>query len=1053
MSGETMANSNTTVRCEPLTLPTYGLNAPDPNVPVRTGRRARYIYPYPMLDDLQSEKADQTYESVVLENEYLKVIVLPELGGRLYSAYDKVAGRELFYKTDVIKPGLVALRGAWIAGGVEFNFPVGHHCLTHSRVDYRTLEQDDGSVSVCFGAIEQLSRMRYSVTITLKPGRNQIFTDIRLENRTGLPHRYYFWSNSAQPVTDDTRFITPATSVYGWSGIMRYPVHEGVDISWYRNHPHAGDLFTRNLKAGFFGHYDYGRKQGTVNVADPNEVTGRKYFTWGNSHDGLLWEHILSDGDGPYIEIQCGPFPTQMIWKMLEPHRVHRWKESWFGIRETEGIGFANEDIALNLAQVDGRTKLAINATRAIGQAEIRVTQAEWEMTETVSLGPHTPLALPLEIADPNAGIDVAVVADGVEIARATLPWKGEEDLPTDPELADGEKQTARGRIAQGDLMEKAMQLSDARACYEAALEEDPLSFRALVRLGVLDLKQGVWSRAVERLDEALRIDQDSGEARYYRGYALRALGRRKEARRDLWRAWLRSSTFGSIARTFLGEMAVEDGHLEEALEHFEHATSLEADGTKSGCLRIAVLRELGRIDEARSLAETADSADPINPLLTFERALLAEDQKDPFGSFKEIAHGESQTYIEVALDYARAGFPATGLRILDMAAEEADGAMVRYITGHLLDTTGQAGAAKKAFTEAAKMSSDYVFPHRVEEEAALTRALEADPEDGNAAYYLGTLLYMIDRKAEGRRWWERAVELGCDHSALLRLMGLARWKDDDDPSAAEIWYERAISSRPDDFRLHVELDEVREAMGWEAADRLKALEAVPAALQGKGTIGARTADLCVQTGAYDRAAEILSSRRFDPWEGARAMRDVYTGAHVGRGEILLGAGDSEGARKAFETALEYPLNVAVGKTWRPSDAPILYRAGVACEKGGDRKTAEAHWAEALGETHHPIGSVERTYVEMCRQKLDGGAESTALATILAEAEERQRPTSAERRGRRPGTDAEAFQVGGLAAYALGQRERALGMLERAVLLREGDAFLRRLLDAVKDEK
>ena len=162
-----------TVRVEPLVIPTYPVNAPDPNPSVRTGRRRRRIYPYPMQDDLSAKKEDYSYQAVVLENEYLKLIVLPELGGRLYSAYDKAAGRELFYKSGSIKPALVALRGAWIAGGVEFNFPVGHHCLTHSPVDYRILEGEDGTASVCFGAIEQVSRMRYSVTISLKPGRNQ----------------------------------------------------------------------------------------------------------------------------------------------------------------------------------------------------------------------------------------------------------------------------------------------------------------------------------------------------------------------------------------------------------------------------------------------------------------------------------------------------------------------------------------------------------------------------------------------------------------------------------------------------------------------------------------------------------------------------------------------------------------------------------------------------------------------------------------------------------------------------------------------------------------
>jgi len=332
-----MSEEKVEVRCEQVPIPTYGIGDEDPNPAIlREGGYWR-IYPYTMLDDLMDEKHERTYTALMLENEFIRVTVLPELGGHLYAAYDKAAGREIFYTPRAIKTALVALRGAWIAGGIEFNFPCSHNYMTVSDVDWCLRENEDGSATVFVGAIERVSRMRWTVGISLRPGRDQVYTDIRIENRTGLPHRYYFWSNSAERVTMGTQFISPVTSGYGWKGIMRYPVHDGEEISYYRNHVHSLDLFSRNLQGDFFGCYDYDLEEGVVNVADRRQVTGRKYFTWGNSGDGLVWQYILSDDDGPYIEIQSGPFPTQSIFKMMEPHRVQRWTETWYGVRDMGG--------------------------------------------------------------------------------------------------------------------------------------------------------------------------------------------------------------------------------------------------------------------------------------------------------------------------------------------------------------------------------------------------------------------------------------------------------------------------------------------------------------------------------------------------------------------------------------------------------------------------------------------------------------------------------------------------------------------------------------------
>ncbi|MBI2505004.1 MAG: tetratricopeptide repeat protein [Candidatus Latescibacteria bacterium] len=1035
-----------TVRTEQLTIPTYPINPPDSNPPIdREGGYWR-VYPYPMLDDLGAERQDRTYLAVVLENEFLRVTVLPELGGRLYSAYDKAAGRELFYKTRVIKPALVALRGAWIAGGLEFNFPCSHNYVTFSPVDWEARQEEDGTAAVFIGGIEHVSRMRWTVAISLRPGRAQLDTDIRLENRTGLPHRYYFWSNSAERVTPGTRFITPITTGYGWKGIMRYPVHEGEDLSWYRNHPHALDLFSRHLQGDFFGCYDSDLEEGVVNVADHHQVTGRKYFTWGHAGDGLVWQHILSDEDGPYIEIQSGPFPTQSIFKMMEPHRVHRWQETWYGVRQMGGFGYANGELALNLAAGPKGTRLAANATRPIAEAVITAYQeGEQVGSWKGSLGPASTVSFPIYPGDPEAQVEVTVSASAEgELVHTWLPWRGVEEDLVDPGLGDEEKGTVQGLVAQGYEWEKALELERARACYTQALEQDPLAVKALIRLGILDLKVGLWRQAESRLSEALRLEADAVEASFYRGQARRQLGDRSGAQRDFWEAWQKSSQFVPLARFYLGKMAAAEGRWSAALGHWEAATALETIGTRSWCLRCAALRRLGRLAEAQALAEEIRRSDPLNPLLRFEEGFIAraQGQREPFARARTLARGDGHTYLEVAADYAGSGQLEEALEVVRQAAGVADEAMVRYHLAYYLDKAGRPDEALAACRAAAAMPGDTLFAHRPEDAAALQRAMELNPADSLAPFRLGTLRYMAGRIAEGRELWLKAAAQGCPQAALYRCLGFAQWKKDRAPRAALSWYSQAVQRRSEDYRLYVEMDQLRAELGQSAKERLQALQAAPPAVRAKGTIAARLAQFYVALGEYEAAIALLHSRRFDPWEGATAMRRVYVEAHMGRGETLMDQGDFAGARQAFEQALEYPVSLGVGPSYRSADAPIRYWAGLATRAAGDEAGACGHWRQALAETHHPIPSLERTYVELCRLRLGQGAEAGAvLGAILAAAEQRQREQPAELQG---------WVVAGLAAQALGQEERARAALAAALRLAPQDLALGRLYARAK---
>ncbi|MEM2028146.1 MAG: DUF5107 domain-containing protein, partial [Candidatus Bathyarchaeia archaeon] len=311
---------------EPLVIPTYQISDPDPNPIFYTGRAYQgaqgHVYPYPMLDKLTDNRIEKVYKAAFLENEYIKVCVLPEIGGRIFFATDKTNNYDFFYHQHVIKPALIGMLGAWISGGVEWNIPHHHRATTFMPVDYTLRENPDGSKTIWVGEIELRHRMKWIVGITLYPGKSYIEVTIKLFNRTPLAHSFLIWANPAVHANENYQIIFPPRTEYatfhGKNQFSHWPISyevfagvdytSGVDVSWWKNHPAPTSFFAWNYKDDFLAGYDHGKRAGTVAVANHHIVPGKKFFLWGNGSEGRMWEKILTDADGPYIELMIGAY-------------------------------------------------------------------------------------------------------------------------------------------------------------------------------------------------------------------------------------------------------------------------------------------------------------------------------------------------------------------------------------------------------------------------------------------------------------------------------------------------------------------------------------------------------------------------------------------------------------------------------------------------------------------------------------------------------------------------------------------------------------------------
>lgn len=466
------------MRLGTITIPTYPWGPDDVN-PYFPQTHGKPIYPYPMQDNLSRQKVDRTYDTLVLENDYLRVTVIPELGGHVHSVFDKAANREMFYVNQVVKPGLIGLRGAWISGGIEFNTgPHGHTVTCVSPLSCRFVEHDDGSRSIAIGTIERVFRTQWVVVVTLRPGRKFLEERIRIFNPTPYVQPYYFWNCTAVPNTDGMRFMYPMTLGTDHAGktFYRWPVNKGVDLSWSKNYRRPSSIFAYECDQDFFGSYDYDVDHGVVAYANHFDLPGKKAWTWGRADEGVRAMGTLTDDGSFYNEVQTGPLRTQADYGLLQPHQTVEWQEWWYPVHGIGGYEFATRDVAVNalMLQDVGDLSVRVIGTGTWENAEIRVVRDGRDTArKQLSISPKQPTTVSFSGMVSPVGIEIA--AGGRTLASFTYPLPLPKREPPGGWLkrlaetataADG----ARDRWAAGVLADKQSKPQEAREHFREAI-------------------------------------------------------------------------------------------------------------------------------------------------------------------------------------------------------------------------------------------------------------------------------------------------------------------------------------------------------------------------------------------------------------------------------------------------------------------------------------------------------------------------------------------------------------------------------------------------------
>jgi tetratricopeptide (TPR) repeat protein len=1084
---------------EPLVIPTYLTGEPEALPMFYQGRAYQgaqgRVYPYRLLDELTDVKQDKTYRALYLENEYLKVCVLPELGGRLFYVLDKTNNHDLFYHQHVIKPALIGMLGAWISGGVEWCAIHHHRATSFQPVDSTLSENADGSKTIWVGETELRQRMRWEIGLTLFPGKSYLQSTVRIVNRTPYAQSFLYWANAAVGAGPGAQVIFPPSvemaTYHSKNQFSHWPIsHErysgsdytaGVDVSWIKNDPHWNSFFAWNCQEDFLGAYDHERDAGVVAIADHNILPGKKLWTWGNDEHAKMWERILTDADGPYAEAMIGGYSdNQPDYSWLQPYESRVFSHYWYPLAKIGGVKNANLEAAVNLEITDGnRAKVGVNTSSERKGVQIVLAAGKAIWKEKADISPAAPFTkdVPLPPGATADSLRLSVLdANGKEmISFQPLPKKdANSPLPpvVKPPQAPKDIATVEELYLTGQRIEQFHSAAaEPYPYYEEALKRDPGNSQVNTALGVLYCKRGMYAKAKDCLDLAVaRVAKDyvhprDGEALYYLGVALRGLGDNGAASAAFQRAaW--SQAWTSAACYSLAELSWEPG---EALGLLNRSLAMNALNGKAVDLKAAILRRTGRLEEAQRLAEAQLRQDPLdfwagNELYLIQAAEKSPAAADTLAALTTRMRNATPSYLELAVDYGNAGFRKEARDVLDRViaagGKDAD-PILGYYLAYCRNMKIHDGLGRPVKKVAAQASAAFTFPFQLEAIPILQEAAEENSGDAQAPYLLGNLLYDIQPE-EAVKAWEESARRDDGFYAVHRNLGLGYARQAKDAAKAIAEYEKAIACNPNEPKLYYELDQLYEAANTQPQKRLAMMQAHQDVVSRRDDTTEQEIKLLTVLGQVDKALELLASRHFRLWEGSREINVVSIDVHLSKGLALLREGNPTEALKEFQTTLQPPANVDVYEVGDRA-GQIRYCIGLAYQALGDKEKAKAAFekvsvgASAGGSGRRGESPEARAFVGLALEAMGQDQQAgEAFAAVIKSEEDRLKAGEdedffAKFGGRQSAAarQADAHYLLGLGYLGQGDRVKAGAQFEQALTLNQAHLWAKYQLSAL----
>jgi len=984
---------------ETVFLPTYNIGSPEKN-PIFLEKRVYQgssgaVYPYAVVEKIEDQKTEKAYTALFLENAYLKIMILPELGGRIHRAYDKIRNRDFVYYNQVVKPALVGLTGPWISGGIEFNWPQHHRPSTFLPVDFTIKENPDGSKTVWVNEVELMFRTKCQAGFTLYPDKAYLEVKGKLFNRSLLPQTFLWWANPAVKVNDHYQSVFPpdvhAVFDHGKRDVSDFPVATGTyykvdyapgtDISLYKNIEVPTSYMAIQSSHDFVGGYEHDTQSGILHVANHHISPGKKQWTWGNGDFGYSWDRNLTDEDGPYIELMTGVFTdNQPDFSWLQPNEEKTFEQYFMPYYKVGMVKNATKEAMINVEVKAKNVSVIVYATDTYSSCTINIYNNQRELIksfhknispvevfeesfETSSI--YQPHDLIIEVISKEGKLLVnyeACETEAREIPQAAIAARLPSEIESIEEL-----------FLNGLHIEQYRHATyQATDYYAEALRREPDDSRCNNAMGLWLLRYGQFVKAEAHFRKAIKTitsrnpNPYDGEPYYNLGISLQFQGKHSAAYDAFYKAtWNDAWQHNGFLQ--LARIDASTGNYSEAYSLIEKSLIRNYHSHSARHLKTIVLRKLKNYVAAADCINKSLAIDPFNFGCCFEKYCLLQEtgeQAKADQQLKELQllmRNAVNNYLEYAFDYCSAGCFNEAIALLQLYATSADEKtpMIYYCMSYFAAKAGNDYAASQYAQTAYECNPDYCFPNKLEEINVLQYAIDANPSDDKALYYFGNLWFGMRQHAEAINVFEKSIQLNPNFPTAHRNLSLLYYNKEQQPGKALKALERAFSLDKNDARVFMELDQLYKRLNYPLKKRLTSLYEHHALVNQRDDLYLEVITLENSLGNYQTAKKLLEDRIFHPWEGGEGkVVGQYLICHLELAKKAILEKQFDEACRLLDAAEQYPTNLGEGKLLGAQENDIHYLQGCVFEAMGMHELAITKFIKATGGISEPVQAI-----------------------------------------------------------------------------------------------
>lgn len=904
---------------------TYPFSDPNPLPAMALNSMVSPFYPYFVFDGYTEKSKEKKWKVITLENDFVSVTILPEVGGKVWGAVEKSTGKEFVYKNKVMKFRAIGIRGPWTSGGIEHNFglDLGHAPWTSSPVDYIIKEYPDGSAGCVVGGLDLASRTQWRVTIRLQKDKAFFETNSFWYNPRPLHDAYLSWENAGFSAPDDLQFFFPGTYYIGHDGAVdNWPYDkEGRNLSFYRENNfgtsksyHVSGLFT-----DWFGGYWHNSGFGFGHWAPYSDAPGKKIWIWSLARDGAIWENLLTDNDGQYIEAQSGVkfnqashesgFNSPFDQLSIRPYYTETKTESWFPVIGTGGMADASSYGTLNVVTTDDSLKVLISPN--VFLRDTLIIRNNGKIIHT-----SCPDLKPMQLYCKSVALDKMEIRDlHVTLGKNLLEYSpGFENIQTQRparSAVNGDPDSAEHLFLLAEDMYAMRDFSKALNYYLRCLEKEPSHLRALYKAAEAELRMCRYQDAEALAKKILEKNTYDAGGNFILGLIYRRLGKVDQAE-EAFSIASRTMEFRNGSYIQIAEVRLLKGDFTGALEFARKALDYNRISVPAREILIITCRKLKKQTESEKNIEELLEIDPLNHFARFEKYIL-NPSPARLNDFKSLIRNEfpHETYLELAIDYVNRGLYDEALKVLEEAPSNP---IVLYWLAWLNKDTDN-DKCTQFLQKAMDFSPFLVFPFRHETIGVLEWALKKN-DFWKTRYYLGLIYWHINRP-------EKALELfrECGNSPDYAPFYIARGKLSQSVKGNSLTqgndFAKALELDPSEWRSwHFMAENLQSDMLY--SDQLIKTRQAYLRFPSNPVVGIDYAKALINNGKYAECLKILENITILPQEGAHEGHDLYELANLSIAVDMIEQGKFNQAIRYIDASKKWPENLGAGKPYEP---------------------------------------------------------------------------------------------------------------------------------------